>query len=130
MIFNEVIQYCSCLISSSVWQQRRSALTAMLVIIEYTSDLYHPLLSDILLQIRPLLFDPVRVVRRKAAFFFSEIADYCEDIFIDSAPFIVQDIQQVFLMSFFIYYRFLLQMMNLILPVLCILLSVVHLSLK
>ena len=95
MIFNEVIQYCSCLISSSVWQQRRSALTAMLVIIEYTSDLYHPLLSDLLLQIRPLLFDPVRVVRRKAAFFFSEIADYCEDIFIDSAPFIVQDIQQV-----------------------------------
>ena len=95
MIFNEVIQYCYCLISSSVWQQRRSALTAMLVIIEYTSDLYHPHLSDILLQIRPLLFDPVRVVRRKAAFFFSEIADYCEDIFIDSAPFIVQDIQQV-----------------------------------
>lgn len=95
MVYNEVIQLSSNQLGSPSWQQRRSALVAMLVIIEYTSDIYRPSLSTILAQMRPLLFDPVRVVRRKAAFFFSEIADYCSSVFIESAPFIQEDIQKV-----------------------------------
>ena len=95
MVFEMVTARCQTLLSSQNWQHRRSALTALLVIIEYTADLYRPLLSELLPQLRPLLFDPVRVVRRKAAFFFSEIADYCSSVFLEAAPFIVDDIQQV-----------------------------------
>ena len=95
MVFNEVMSLSFNQLGSPSWQQRRSALTAMLVIIEYTSDIYRPSLSNILAQIRPLLFDPIRAVRRKAAFFFSEIADYCSSVFVESAPFIQEDIQKV-----------------------------------
>lgn len=120
---------CQPLITSSIWQHRRSALTALLVIIEYTSDLYRPLLSSLLIQLRPLLFDPVRVVRRKAAFFFSEIADYCTSIFLESAPFIVEDIQKVF-SSFRFTIRFSNPTMSLISPVRCIFWSAVLRFLK
>lgn len=95
MIFDIVTSSCQPLLNSQIWQHRRSALTALLVIIEYTSDLYRPFLGELLPQLRPLLFDPIRVVRRKAAFFFSEIADYCSSVFLEAAPFIVEDIQKV-----------------------------------
>lgn len=83
------------LLTASAWQQRRAALTALLVILEYTSDLFRPQLGTLLPALRPCLRDPVRAVRRKAAFFFSEAATYCGDAFRRAAPFLPGDIQEV-----------------------------------
>ena len=90
-----VLQEAQVRLASSDWHDRRTALTAMLVIMEYTSDIFRPLLSSLLPTLRPFLADPVPAVRRKAAFFFSECGYYCEGAFMEAAPWIISDLQQV-----------------------------------
>ena len=94
-----VLQEAQKRLASTDWHDRRTALTAMLVIMEYTSDIFRPLLSSLLPTLRPFLADPVPAVRRKAAFFFSECGYYCEGAFMEAAPWIIGDLQQVVLCS-------------------------------
>ena len=95
LIFQCVYGAASQLLTSSDWRARRSALTAMLVIMEYTYDYFKPVLQPLALQVHALLHDPVPAVRRKAAFFFSEAVDYCEAVLLEAAPFLLEDIQEV-----------------------------------
>ena len=67
----------------------------MLVIMEYTSDYFRPTLQTLFSHLRPFLHDSVPAVRRKAALFFSETADYCSDIFSEAAPFLPEELQQL-----------------------------------
>mgnify|MGYP004513564003 CR=1 FL=1 len=90
-----VLQEAQKRLASTDWHDRRTALTAMLVIMEYTSDIFRPLLASLLPTLRPFLADPVPAVRRKAAFFFSECGYYCEGAFMEAAPWIISDLQQV-----------------------------------
>ena len=95
LVFTEVTTRASQLLSSSLWTHRRSAITAMLVIMEYTSDYFRPTLQTLFSHLRPSLHDSVPAVRRKAALFFSETADYCSDIFSEAAPFLPEELQQL-----------------------------------
>lgn len=90
-----VLQEAQKRLASTDWHDRRTALTAMLVIMEYTSDIFRPLLASLLPTLRPFLADSVPAVRRKAAFFFSECGYYCEGAFMEAAPWIISDLQQV-----------------------------------
>lgn len=96
MIFQCVYSAASPLLASPDWHARRSALTAMLVIMEYTYDYFKPVLQPLAQQIHTLLHDSVPAVRRKAAYFFSEAVDYCESVLLEAAPFLLSDIQDVF----------------------------------
>ena len=55
---------------------------------EYTNDYFRPSLASLFDRVKPLLHDAIPAVRRKTAFFFSETATYCGDIFLAAAPFI------------------------------------------
>lgn len=87
-VFREVTERASQWLGSARWEERCAAVRSLLVIMEYTSDYFRPSLASLFALLRPLLHDPVPAVRRKTAFFFSETADYCSDIFLDAAPFI------------------------------------------
>lgn len=95
MVFQCVYSTASPLLTAPDWHARRSALTAMLVIMEYTYDYFKPVLQPLALQVHTLLHDSVPAVRRKAAFFFSEAVDYCETVLLEAAPFLLSDIQDV-----------------------------------
>ena len=67
-----VIEEAQRRLQSSDWHDRRTALTSMLVVMEYTCDYFKPILNKLLPTLRCFLRDPIPSVRRKAAFFFSE----------------------------------------------------------
>ena len=90
-----VIEEAQRRLQSSDWHDRRTALTSMLVVMEYTCDYFKPILNKLLPTLRCFLRDPIPSVRRKAAFFFSECGYYCEEPFMEAAPWIVTDIQEV-----------------------------------
>lgn len=90
---------CVYTLASADWHERRSALTSMLVIMEYTADYFKPVLQPLSLQVHTLLRDPVPAVRRKAAFFFSETIDWCGPVLQEAAPFLVSDIQEAELLA-------------------------------
>lgn len=92
---DRVIKDAQIRLQSSDWHDRRTAFTSMLVIMEYTNDYFKPLLHTLLPTLRPFLRDPVPSVRRKAAYFFSECGYYCEGPFLEAAPWIMTDIQEV-----------------------------------
>ena len=94
-VADTVIKEAQRRLQSSDWHDRRTALTSMLVIVEYTCDYFKPLLGKLLPTLRCFLRDPVPSVRRKAAFFFSECGYYCEEPFMEAASWIVTDIQEV-----------------------------------
>ena len=96
-VFKCVYALSSQLLASADWRARRSALTSMLVIMEYTADYFKPVLQPLSLQVRTLLRDPVPAVRRKAAFFFSETIDWCGSALQEAAPFLINDIQEAWL---------------------------------
>ena len=90
-----VIEEAQRRLQSSDWHDRRTALTSMLVVMEYTCDYFKPILNKLLPTLRCFLRDPIPSVRRKAAFFFSECGYYCEEPFMEAAPWIVTDIREV-----------------------------------
>ena len=98
-VFKCVYTLASQLLASADWHARRSALTSMLVIMEYTADYFKPVLQPLSLQVHTLLRDPVPAVRRKAAFFFSETIDWCGPVLQEAAPFLVRDIQEAWLLA-------------------------------
>ena len=87
MVFREVTERAARWLGSARWEERCAAVRSLLVIMEYTRDYFRPSLASLFALLQPLLHDPVPAVRRKTAFFFSETADYCSDIFLDAAPF-------------------------------------------
>ena len=98
LVFQRVMAEINTRLPSERWQDRRTALTALIVITEYTSDLLRPCLHELLPSIRPFLADPNHAVRRKAAYVFSECAYYCEGSFHEAAPWVMMDIMEVLLL--------------------------------